>query len=66
MAQDVNDQALVGFGQHVLMEPGKLFGSQLGIEDDNRSVRVRRRKPVITFEQKRLLPAAETGQKTNC
>lgn len=64
MAQDVVNQALVGFGQHVLMEPSKLFGSHLGIEDDNGSVRVSQGKPVITFEQERLRPAGKRGKRT--
>lgn len=57
MAQDVVNQALVGFGKHVLMEFSEIFGSQLGVEDDDGSFRVRRGKPVIAFEQKRLRPA---------
>lgn len=63
MAQDVVNQALVGFGQHVLMEFGEFFGSQLGIEDDDGSVRLRRGKPVIAFKQERLRPAGEKYRK---
>lgn len=61
MAQDVVNQPLVGFGQHVLMKPCELRGSQLGVEDDNRCVRVGRGKPVIAFEQERLRPAGNSG-----
>lgn len=62
MAQDVVNQALVGFSQHVLMESSELLGSHLSIEDDNRSIGVSGGKPVIAFEQEWLRSAGNSGK----